>query len=66
MAIYCYALCPLEFIIESDCDTPEKALNEALQLGTANEIGLLKYLHNNIEDYPTLNDSVEYIGTSED
>ena len=66
MTIYRFDLAPLEFIIESDCDTPEKALEEALQCGTSNEIGLLKYLHSNIEDYPTLNDSVDCIDISED
>jgi hypothetical protein len=66
MTIYTYTLDPLQFCIESDCDTPEKALEEALQCGTPNEIGLLKYLHSNIEDYPTLNDSIECIDISED
>jgi hypothetical protein len=66
MTIYRYVLSPLEFIIESDCDTPETALYEALQCRTANETGLLKYLHSNIEDYPTLDECVECIDISED
>ena len=61
MALYTYVLCPLQFIIESDCDNPEAALDEALKCGTSNEIGLLNFLHRNIEDYPTLSDSVECI-----
>ena len=63
MTIYRYSLTPLEFIIESNCDNPDDALKSALMRGTSQEVGLLHYLHNNIEDYPTLNDSVELIET---
>ena len=65
MTIYRYCLSPLEFIIESDCDSPEEALCKELKCGTSEEIGLLKYLHSHIEDYPTLSDSVECIEIEE-
>ena len=61
MTLYSYVLCPLQFIIESDFDNPEDALEEALQCGTPHQVGLLDFLHSNIEDYPTLSDSVECI-----
>ena len=64
MTLYTYVIAPLQFVIESDSDNPQKALEEALQCGTLNEVGLLKYLHSNIEDYPTLNYSVECIDIS--
>ena len=66
MTIYRYSLAPLEFIIESDCGNPEDALENALKCGTSEEIGLLKYLHSNIEDYPTLDVCVECIDVEED
>ena len=66
MTLYSYVLCPLQFIIESDCDDSVEALEEALQCGTPNQIGLLSFLHSNIEDYPTLSDSVQCIDIAAD
>lgn len=61
-----FCLDPLEFCIESDEANPSAALEKELKCGTSEEIYLLHYLHKNIEDYPTLNDSVEYLETEQD
>ena len=68
MKSFCFCLSPLEFHIHADCDTPEEALRQALRTGTSGEIYLLDYLHKNIEDYPTLDGSVEclYVEDFED
>ena len=66
MTLYSYVLCPLQFTIESDCDNSEDTLEEALQCGTSNQVGLLDFLHSNIEDYPTLSYSVECIDITAD
>ena len=66
MKLFTYCLNPLEFSIESDADTPEEALSRELRLNTPQEIFLLDYLHRNIEDYPTLDGSVECIEIDED
>jgi hypothetical protein len=59
MKTFTYTLNPLVFHIESECATPEEALGEELKCGTSEETMLLEYLHKNIEDYPTLEGSVE-------
>lgn len=66
MKTFTFVLDPLEFHIESECETPLEALKQALQCGTPNETFLLEYLSKNIDDHPSINDSVECIEVSED
>ncbi len=61
MKLFTFIMTPLEFCIESDCATPQEALEEALRCGTEDEIFLLNYLQANLDDYPTLDGSVECI-----
>lgn len=65
MKLFTFALNPLVFNVESDCDTPEEALLRELKSGTRDEVYLLDYLHKNIEDYPTLQGSVECLSVEE-
>ena len=66
MKLFTYCLNPLVFSIQSDADTPEEALSRELGLNTPQQIFLLDYLHRNIDDYPTLNGSVQCIEIDED
>jgi hypothetical protein len=66
MKLFTYSLIPLVFSIESDEQTPEAALLRELKCNTPEEVYLLDYLHRNIDDYPTLNGSVECIDIDED
>ena len=52
---------PLEFHVESDCGTPEEALRQTLKCGTDEEIFLLNYLQENLDDHPTLDGSVHCV-----
>ena len=65
MKLFTFVLNPLEFTIESDCDTPAEALHDALKCGTPDEIFLLNYLQANLDDYPTLDGSVECLFVEE-
>ena len=65
MKSFTFTLNPLVFMIESDCDTPSEALFKELKCGTGEEVFLLDYLHRNIEDYPTLDGSVECLCVDE-
>ena len=56
---------PVEFTIESNCNSPEEALEEALNLGTDNEVGFLDYIRENIEEQLTLR-GVECMFVDED
>ncbi len=56
---------PIQFTIESNCNTPEEALDEALNLDPDNEVFLFDYLRDNIKEQLTL-DGVECMWVSED
>lgn len=45
---------PVEFTIESTCDTPEDALREALKRDTDDEILLLDYLKDDLQEQISL------------
>ena len=54
MKTFYFCTNPIEFEIESNCDTSEEALKEALKLGTDNEVNFLKFLHEYIDEQLTL------------
>ena len=66
MKTFEFILDPLMFTIESDCDTPLEALAKELGCSTEKPMGILAYLHQNIEDYPTLNESIECVNIYQD
>ena len=65
MKTYSFCTCPIEFDIESNCDTPEEALEEALMLDTENEVKFLDFLRDYIDDQLTL-DGVECMFVNQD
>ena len=65
MKTYSFCTCPIEFDIESNCETPEEALEEALKLDTENEVKFLDFLWDYIDNQLTL-DGVEYMFVNQD
>jgi hypothetical protein len=65
MKTFSFCTCPVEFDIESNCDTPEEALEEALKLETDNEVKFLDFLREYIDDQITLG-SVECMFVNDD
>ena len=65
MKTYSFCTCPIEFDIESNCETPEEALEEALQLDTENEVKFLDFLRDYIDNQLTL-DGVECMFVNQD
>ena len=65
MKTYSFCTCPIEFDIESNCETPEEALEEALKLDTANEVKFLDFLRDYIDNQLTL-DGVECMFVNQD
>jgi len=65
MKIFSFCTSPIEFDIESNCDTPEDALEEALKLDTENEVKFLDFLRDYIDDQLTL-DGVECMFVNQD
>ena len=65
MKTHSFCTCPIEFDIESNCDTPEEALEEALRLDTENEVKFLDFLRDYIDDQLTL-DGVECMFVNQD
>jgi len=65
MKIFSFCTAPIEFDIESNCDTPEEALEEALMLDTENEVKFLDFLRDYIDDQLTL-DGVECMFVNQD
>ena len=61
MKTYSFCTCPIEFDIESNCETPE----EALKLDTENEVKFLDFLRDYIDDQLTL-DGVECMFVNQD
>jgi hypothetical protein len=54
MKTFTFCTSPVEFTIESNFNSSEEALDEALNLGTDNEVGFLDYIRENIEEQLTL------------
>ena len=65
MKTYSFCTCPIEFDIESNCETPEEALEEALKLDTENEVKFLDFLRDYIDNQLTL-DGVECMLVNQD
>ena len=65
MKTFFFCTAPIEFDIESNCDTPEEALEEALKLDTENEVKFLDFLRDYIDDQLTL-DGVECMFVNQD
>ena len=65
MKTYSFCTCPIEFDIESNCETPEEALEEALKLDTENEVKFLDFLRVYIDNQLTL-DGVECMFVNQD
>ena len=65
MKTFNFCTSPIEFTIESNCNTPAEALDEALNLGADNEVSFLDYLRDDIEGQLTL-DGVECMWVDED
>lgn len=65
MKTYSFCTCPIEFDIESNCETPEEALEEALKLDTENEVKFLDFLRDYIDNQLTL-DGVECMFVNQD
>ncbi len=54
MKIFTFCTNPVQFTIESNCDSAEEALHEALKLDTDNEISFLDHLREEVEEQLTL------------
>ena len=65
MKTFSFCTSPIEFDIESNCETPEEALEEALQLDTENEVKFLDFLRDYIDNQLTL-DGVECMFVNQD
>ena len=65
MKTYSFCTCPIEFDIESNCETPEEALVEALKIDTENEVKFLDFLRDYIDNQLTL-DGVECMFVNQD
>jgi hypothetical protein len=65
MKTFTFCTSPVEFTIESNCDSPEEALEEALKLDTDNEVRFLDYLREDLEAQLTL-DGVECMFVDEE
>lgn len=65
MKTFTFSTNPIQFTIESNCDSPEEALDEALKLDTDHEICFLDYLREDIQEQLTL-DGVECMFVDDD
>ena len=65
MKTFSFCTSPIQFDIESNCDTPEEALEEALNLDTENEVKFLDFLREYIDDQLSL-DGVECMFVNQD
>jgi hypothetical protein len=65
MKTFSFCTAPIEFDIESNCDTPEEALEDALMLDTENEVKFLNFPRDYIDDQLTL-DGVECMFVNQD
>ena len=65
MKTFTFCTSPVEFTIESNCNSPEEALDEALKLGTDNEVRFLDFIREDIEEQLSLR-GVECMFVDED